>query len=149
VFNRSPYRDKLVGVFVRFRAPLRNYFREGLEDKLGVDMHLFKVGSSSPPPSPYAGCRLKESKQASLFWMATCGNGCCTVGLQIDPAMLAARIVLPEQVTAANGDMAQHADQTGRWLEDTRARVEALLTERGVADDNAVGGYRQVRWMAT
>ena len=138
------------GVMLEGLAAYRQYFREGLEDKLGVDMHLFKVGEFKSAAEPYVlDAASPESKQASLFWMSDVWQRMLAdIGKarKIDPARLAARIdALPEQVTSANGDMAQLA-LTQKLVDGlkTREEVEALLTERGVADDNAAGGYRQV-----
>ena len=138
------------GVMLEGLAAYRQYFREGLENKLGVDMHLFKVGEFKSAAEPYVlDAASPESKQASLFWMADVWQRMLAdIGKarKIDPVLLAARIdAMPEQVTAANGDMAQLA--LSQKLVDglkTREEVEALLTERGVADDSAEGGYRQV-----
>ncbi|MDQ3038336.1 MAG: S49 family peptidase, partial [Pseudomonadota bacterium] len=41
------------GVMLEGLAAYRQYFREGLEDKLGVDMHLFKVGEFKSAAEPY------------------------------------------------------------------------------------------------
>src|SRR5690606_25005721 len=38
------YLDPEGGVLLEGLANHRQYYREGLQDKLGVDMHLFKVG---------------------------------------------------------------------------------------------------------
>ncbi len=138
------------GVMLEGLAAYRQYFREGLEDKLGVDMHLFKVGEFKSAAEPYVlDAASPESKQASLFWMADVWQRMLAdIGKArgIDPAMLAARIdALPEQVRSANGDMAQLA-LTQKLVDGlkTREEVEVLLAERGVADDSADGGFRQV-----
>ena len=138
------------GVMLEGLAAYRQYFREGLEDKLGVDMHLFKVGEFKSAAEPYVlDAASPESKQASLYWMADVWQRMLAdIGKarKIEPALLAARIdAMPGQVTAANGDMAQLA--LSQKLVDglkTREEVETLLSQRGVADDNADGGYRQV-----
>jgi protease-4 len=138
------------GVMLEGLAAYRQYFRSGLQDKLGVDMHLFKVGEFKSAAEPYVlDAASPEAKQADLFWMSDVWKRMLAdVGKArgIDPAMLAARIdALPEQVTSANGDVAQLA--LSQKLVDglkTREEVEALLTARGVADENADGGFRQV-----
>ena len=51
-------------------AGYRQYFREGLQDKLGVDVHLFKVGEYKSAAEPYIlDAASPESKEADLFWM--------------------------------------------------------------------------------
>ncbi len=138
------------GVMLEGLAAYRQYFREGLQDKLGVDMHLFKVGEYKSAAEPYIlDAASPESKQASLFWMGDVWQRMLAdIGKArgIEPATLAARIeAMAEQVTAANGDLAQLA-LTQKLVDGlkTREQVEDLLIERGVADENAIGGYRQV-----
>ena len=64
----------------------------------------------------------------------------------IAPATLGALAdALPEEVAAVKGDLAKLA--LDKKLVDglkTREQVEDLLVERGVADDGALGGFRQV-----
>lgn len=138
------------GVMLEGLAGYRQYFREGLQDKLGVDMHLFKVGEYKSAAEPYIlDAASPESKEADLFWMndvwqrmlADIGKA---RGLQ--PAVLTANIdAMAEQVAAAKGDLAQLALQ--QKLVDglkTREEVEDLLAEDGEADETADGGFRQV-----
>ena len=138
------------GVMLEGLAGYRQYFREGLQDKLGVDVHLFKVGEYKSAAEPYIlDAASPESKEADLFWMndvwqrmlADIGKA---RGLQ--PAALAANIdAMAEQVAGAKGDLAQLALQ--QKLVDglkTREEVEDLLIEGGTADDTAEGGFRQV-----
>ena len=138
------------GVMLEGLAGYRQYFREGLQDKLGVDMHLFKVGEYKSAAEPYIlDAASPESKEADLFWMndvwqrmlADIGKA---RGLQ--PTALAANIdAMAEQVAAAKGDLAQLALQ--QKLVDglkTREEVEDLLAEDGEADETADGGFRHV-----
>ncbi len=138
------------GVMLEGLGAYRQYFREGLQDKLGVDMHLFKVGEYKSAAEPYIlDAASPESKEASLFWMndvwqrmlADIGKA---RGLQ--PTALAANIdAMAEQVAAAKGDLAQLALQ--QKLVDglkTREEIEDLLAEDGEADETADGGFRHV-----
>src|SRR5690606_21501301 len=52
---------------------------------------------------------------------------------------------LPEQIAAVDGDLARHALEHG-FVDalKTREQVADLLAERGVADADAEGGFRQV-----
>jgi protease-4 len=138
------------GVMLEGLASYRQYFREGLQDKLGVDMHLFKVGEYKSAAEPYIlDAASPEAKEADLFWMSDVWQRMLADigkarGLQ--PAALAANIdAMAEQVAAAKGDLAQLALQ--QKLVDglkTREEIEDLLAEGGEADDTADGGYRQV-----
>ena len=138
------------GVMLEGLSAYRQYFREALEDKLGVDMHLFKVGEYKSAAEPFVlDAASPESKEASLFWMNDVWQrmlGDIGKARGIAPATLAAQIdAMPQQVAAANGDLAQLALR--QKLVDglkTAEQVEDLLIERGVADDKADGGYRQI-----
>ena len=138
------------GVMLEGLSAYRQYFREALEDKLGVDMHLFKVGEYKSAAEPFVfDAASPESKEASLFWMNDVWQRMLAdIGKArgIAPATLAAQIdAMPQQVAAANGDLAQLALRQN--LVDglkTAEQVEDLLIERGVADDAADGGYRQI-----
>ncbi len=138
------------GVMLDGLASYRQYYREALQDKLGIDMHLFKVGEYKSAAEPYIlDAASPESKEADLFWMGDLWKRLLAdVGKArgLDPATLETYAnTLPEQVTAANGDLAQLAlRQKLVTALKTREEVDALLTKRGVADDKADGGYRQV-----
>jgi protease-4 len=138
------------GVTLEGLASYRQYYREGLQDKLGVDMHLFKVGQYKSAAEPYIlDAASSASKEADLFWMGDVWRRMLAdIGKArgIAPATLEGYAnTLPEQVAAAGGDMAQLALQqklvTGLK---TREEVDDLLAERGAADDTAEGGFRQV-----
>ena len=138
------------GVMLEGLAAYRQYFREALEDKLGVDMHLFKVGEYKSAAEPFIlDAASPESKEASLFWMNDVWQRMLAdIGKAraIAPATLAAQIdAMPEQVAAANGDLAQLALR--QKLVDglkTVEQFEDLLVKRGMADDAADGGYRHI-----
>ena len=138
------------GVMLEGLAAYRQYFREGLQDKLGVDMHLFKVGEYKSAAEPYIlDAASPESKEADLFWLndvwqrmlADIGKG-----RGLSPQVLAANIdAMAEQVSAAKGDLAQLALQ--QKLVDalkTREQFEDLLAKDGEADENAEGGFRKI-----
>ena len=138
------------GVMLEGLAGYRQYFRQGLQDKLGIDMHLFKVGEYKSAAEPYIlDAASAESKEADLFWMNDLWQRMLAdIGKArgLDPAALAANIeAMDAQVAGANGDLAQLALK--QKLVDglkTREQVEDLLLEKGVADDTAEGGFRQV-----
>jgi protease-4 len=138
------------GVMLDGLASYRQFFHTALQDKLGVDVHLFKVGTFKSAAEPYIlDAASPASKEADLYWMGDIWQRMLAdIGKArgLDPATLSNFAnTLPEQVSAAHGDLAQLALQqklvTGLK---TREDVETLLTQRGVADDNADGGYRQV-----
>ncbi len=144
------YLDPMGGLMLEGIGRYRQYYREGLEDKLGVDVHLFKVGEFKSAAEPFVLDQASpESKQADLYWMNDLWNRyLADIGKArgIAPAKIAADIdQLPARIAAVDGNLAQYALQNN--LVDglkTRAEVADLLVERGVADADAEGGFRQV-----
>ena len=64
------YLDPMGGLLLEGLDRYRQYYREGLEDKLGVDVHLFKVGEYKSAAEPYVlDAASPESKEADLYWM--------------------------------------------------------------------------------
>ena len=144
------YLDPMGGVVLEGLGRYRQYFRTGLQDKLGVDVHLFKVGEYKSAAEPYVlDAASPQAKEADLFWMNDVWQrylADIAKARRLDPAQLAAGIdTMPEGIAAAGGDLAKFALQ--QKLVDglkTREEVDTLLTERGIADDDADGGYRNV-----
>ena len=144
------YLDPMGGLLLEGLGRYRQYYREGLEDKLGVDVHLFKVGEYKSAAEPFVLDQASpESKQADLYWMNDLWNRyLADIGAArgIAPASIAADIEqLPAGIAAVEGDLAQYALQ--HQLVDglkTRQQMDDLLLERGVADVDAEGGFRQV-----
>lgn len=138
------------GVMLEGLADYRQYFHQLLQDKLGVDMHLFKVGRYKSAAEPFVlDAASPEAKEASLYWMNDIWQRLLADvarARRLDPQALAAQIDdLPAQVQAAGGDLAQLALR--QKLVDglkTRDEVDALLAERGVADPDSDTGYRMV-----
>ena len=144
------YLDPMGGLLLEGLGRYRMYYREGLQDKLGVDVHLFKVGEYKSAAEPYVRDDASpESKQADLYWMNDVWSrylADVAKARDLDAAKLAAEIeTLPADIQAVNGDLAQYAARHG--LVDglmTEAEVEDLLAERGAVDEDAEGGFRQV-----
>ena len=144
------YLDPMGGLLLEGLGRYRQYYREGLQDKLGVDVHLFRVGEFKSAAEPYIlDAASEESKTADLFWMNDLWSrylGDVAKARKLDPAQLAASIdQLPERLDAVQGDLGKYALQ--QKLVDglkTRAEVDELLAKRGVADEDAEGGFRQI-----
>ncbi|WP_313344483.1 signal peptide peptidase SppA [Stenotrophomonas sp.] len=144
------YLDPMGGVVLEGLGRYRQYFRTGLQDKLGVDVHLFKVGEYKSAAEPYVlDAASPQAKEADLFWMNDVWQrylGDIAKARKLDAAQLAAGIdTLPEGIAAAGGDLAKFALQ--QKLVDglkTREEVEDLLADRGVADEDADGGFRSI-----
>jgi protease-4 len=144
------YLDPMGGILMEGLGRYRQYYREGLQDKLGVDVHLFRVGEYKSAAEPYIlDAASPESKEADLFWMNDIWQRyLADVGKArgIAPAQLAADIDdLPQGIEAAQGDLGEYAKQ--HHLVDglkTQEQVEDLLAQRGVADSDADGGFRNI-----
>ncbi|HUH91213.1 MAG TPA: S49 family peptidase, partial [Lysobacter sp.] len=144
------YLDPMGGLLLEGLGRYRQYYREGLQDKLGVDVHLFKVGEYKSAAEPYVlDAASPESKEADLFWMNDLWQRyLADIGKarSLAPSRIADDIAqLPAGIEAVQGDLAQYALQ--HELVDglkTRGEVDDLLVERGVADADADGGFRQV-----
>jgi protease IV len=144
------YLDPMGGIVLEGLGRYRQYFRTGLQDKLGVDVHLFKVGEYKSAAEPYVlDAASPQAKEADLFWMNDVWQrylGDIAKARKLDAAQLAAGIdTMPEGIAAAGGDLAKFALQ--QKLVDglkTREEVEDLLADRGVADEDADGGFRNI-----
>ncbi|MDY4340404.1 signal peptide peptidase SppA [Xanthomonas sp. LF07-6] len=144
------YLDPMGSMTLEGLGRYRQYFREGLQDKLGVDVHLFKVGEYKSAAEPYVlDAASAASKEADLFWMNDVWQryvADIAKARKLAPEQINAGIdTMPEGVAAAGGDLAKFALQ--QKLVDglkTREDVDQLLAKRGVADDDADTGYRNV-----
>lgn len=144
------YLDPMGGLVLEGLGRYRQYFREGLQDKLGVDVHLFRVGEYKSAAEPYIlDAASADAKEADLFWMNDVWQRyLADVGKarKLDPAQIAAGIdTMPEGIAASGGDLAKYALR--QKLVDglkTREEIDKLLAERGVADNDADAGFRSV-----
>ncbi|MEO6102732.1 MAG: signal peptide peptidase SppA [Pseudoxanthomonas sp.] len=144
------YIDPMGSMMLEGLGRYRQYYRQGLQDKLGVDVHLFRVGEFKSAAEPYIlDAASKESKEADLFWMNDIWQrylADIAKARKLTPEQLASGIdTLPEGVAAAGGDLAKFALQ--QKLVDglkTQEEVEKLLTQRGVADEDSDNGFRSI-----
>lgn len=144
------YLDPMGGLMLEGLSGYRQYYRTLLADKLGVDMQLFKVGEYKSAAEPYVlDAASAESKEADLYWMGDIwqryvADVAAARKLDVD-ALNAGIDTLPEGVMAAGGDLARHALQLK--LVDglkTRAEFDALIAQRGKADEDEERGYRWI-----
>ena len=144
------YIDPMGSMLLEGLGRYRQYYRQGLQDKLGVDVHLFRVGEFKSAAEPYIlDAASKESKEADLFWMSAIWQrylADIAKARKLTPEQLASGIdTLPEGIAAAGGDLAKFALQ--QKLVDglkTQEEVETLLTQRGVADEDSDNGFRSI-----
>ncbi|WMT04964.1 signal peptide peptidase SppA [Lysobacter yananisis] len=144
------YLDPMGAMMLEGLGRYRLYYRQLLQDKLGVDVHLFRVGEFKSAAEPYIlDAASEESKTADLFWMNDLWQRYLddvAKARKLQPAALSAAIdELPARLDAAQGDLGKYA--LGLKLVDglkTREEVDQILTKRGVADEDADGGFRQI-----
>jgi protease-4 len=144
------YLDPMGGVMLEGLARYRQYYREGLQDKLGVDVHLFRVGEYKSAAEPYIlDAASPASKEADLFWMNDIWQrylGDVARVRKVPVQQLAGDIdTLPQGLQAANGDLAQYALQH-KLVDGLKSEedVDNLLADRGVADADSDDGFREV-----
>ncbi|GGJ97226.1 signal peptide peptidase SppA [Luteimonas terricola] len=148
------YMDPYGGLVLEGLGRYRQYYREGLQDKLGVDIHLFKVGEFKSAAEPYVLDHASpEAKEADLYWMNDIWQrflGDIATARGLDVAVLAANVeTLPEGVDAAGGDLAKLAvDQKLVDGLKTLEEVQQLLAERGEADEDSDSGVRDIAYDA-
>ena len=143
------YLDPEGAVMLEGLGRYRLYYREALQDKLGIDVHLFRVGEYKSAAEPYIlDAASPESREADLFWMNDLWQrylADIASARKLKVEDLSAMIdALPERVKAVQGDLAQLA--LNEKLVDglkTPHEVEALLAERGALDSDGQS-FRQV-----
>jgi protease-4 len=134
-------------VMIEGFASYRSYFKDAL-DKLGVEVHLIKVGQYKSAAEPYVLNQASEaSKEADRYWMGGLWDDYLAeiAGLRkIEANTISEDIAhYDERVAAHSGDLAKLAleqklvDQLA-----TRADARALLRSKGVADGG--DSFRQV-----
>ena len=144
--------DPQGGVMITGLANYRLFYKN-LLDKLGVDVHLFRVGQFKSAAEPYILDHASpEAKEADSFWMGglwdTYINEVATLR-KLDPATLRADINgLPEQIATTRGDLGQLALE--QHLVDgvaTPAELEDMMRKEGVPAGKKGEGFRQVSFL--
>ncbi|MEP6881600.1 MAG: S49 family peptidase, partial [Dokdonella sp.] len=142
--------DPQGSVLLEGLANYRSYYRDAL-DKLGVEVHLIRVGQYKSAGEPYILNHASDAaKEADLFWMA----GIWTEFLdeiaamrKVDAAGLSDDIAhVDTLVEKFNGDLAKLA--LDRHLVDklaTRTEARKLLSDLGLPDDSGET-FRQINW---
>jgi protease-4 len=143
------YLDPQGLVLIEGLGRYRMYYREGLQDKLGVDVHLFKVGEYKSAAEPYVlDAASPEAKEADLFWMTDVWNrfvADIAAARKLRPAALGEMIAqFPQRVQAHGGDTARLAldEKLVDGLK-TSHELETLLGERGAIDPDSEA-FRQI-----
>ncbi len=122
----------------RYRA----YYREGLQDKLGVKVHLFRVGEFKSFAEPYIlDAPSDAAREADLFWMGDVWRRYLEEIAELrklDADVLQSSIDgIDTAIEAVEGDLAQLALKQGLVTElKTLDEFRALMIERGVEDQD-------------
>ena len=150
--------DPQGGVMITGLANYRLFYKD-LLDKLGVDVHLFRVGRYKSAAEPYILDHASaDSKAADSYWMdGLWGEYIDEVARlrKLDAAAVRADIdQLPQAIDRTGGDLAKLA-QDERLVDGTatREQLDAMLRKAGVpAGDKPQEGFRQIaldRYVAT
>lgn len=135
-------------VFLKGMGGYRNYYGDTI-DKLGVQVHVFKVGSYKSFPEPFTRTGPSpEALEADAFWL---GNAWSQLTANLEAArklpagsVMAYIDALPGSLQKVDGDAARLALEAK--LVDglkTRDELRALMLERG-AKDERIHSFRQV-----
>lgn len=141
--------DPQGGVMITGLANYRLFYKD-LLDKLGVDVHLFRVGEFKSAAEPYILDHASaEAKQADSYWMGGLWDSYIAEVAalrKLDPAVLRDDIDnLPKHIASTQGNLAQLA--LNQHLVDglaTRAELITMMRKEGVPADSKGHSFRQV-----
>ena len=141
--------DPQGGVMITGLANYRLFYKD-LLDKLGVDVHLFRVGEFKSAAEPYILDHASaEAKQADSYWMGGLWDSYIAEVAalrKLDPAVLRDDIDnLPQHIASTQGNLAQLA--LNQHLVDglaTRAELITMMRREGVPADREGHSFRQV-----
>jgi len=141
--------DPQGGVMITGLANYRLFYKD-LLDKLGVQVHLFRVGQFKSAAEPYILDHASDAaKEADSYWMGGLwDNYLATVARlrKLDPATLRDDVDhLPEKIATTRGNLAQLS--LDEHLVDglaTEADVEKMMRREGVPAGRDGKGFRSV-----
>jgi protease IV len=145
------YLDPDGGILLEGLGRYRLYYRQGLQEKLGVDVHLFRVGEYKSAMEPYIlDAASAEAREADLFWMNDLWQRYVTdiaKARNIPAAQLNVSInEMAAQVKAVSGDLGKLAVQ--QKLVDglkTSHEMEEMLIKAGESDEE-LHSFRQIEF---
>ncbi|MBN8482681.1 MAG: signal peptide peptidase SppA [Xanthomonadales bacterium] len=142
--------DPMGSVVLEGLSSYRSYFRDAL-DKLGVDVHLIKVGEYKSAAEPFVLNKASDAaKEADLYWMSGLWNEVLdeiAALRRIEPATLRADIAdIDRQIEAYHGDLAKLALER-KLVDKLATRAEARELLKGMGEPSADGEtFRQINW---
>lgn len=135
------YLDPEGSVAIEGLSHYRQYYREALQDKIGVNVHLFRVGEFKSAAEPYVlDAASPQSKEADLFWMNDIWQRYLAdvSRLRRVPVQTLRNSVdgYEKLVDELQGDLAQLAYRQ-KWVDGlaTWGQVEEALVKNGAYDD--------------
>jgi protease-4 len=141
------YMDSEGLILIEGLGRYRPYYRELLADKLGVDVHLFRVGEYKSAAEPYIlDGSSPEAKEADLFWMGDLWQrylADVSAARKFEGASFETLVAeFPARLKAAGGDFAKLAVDT-KLIDGTKTaeELETMLAESGAEDEET--GFRQ------
>jgi protease IV len=145
------YLDPEGGILLEGLGRYRLYYREGLQEKLGVDVHLFRVGEYKSAMEPYIlDGSSPEAREADLFWMNDLWQryvADIAKARNIPVEQLTASINnVGAEVKAVKGDLGKLAIQ--QKLVDgikTPYELEEMLIKAGELDED-INSFRQIEF---
>ncbi|MEW5835483.1 MAG: signal peptide peptidase SppA [Pseudomonadota bacterium] len=141
--------DPQGGVMITGLANYRLFYKD-LLDKLGVEVHLFRVGQFKSAAEPYILDHASDAaKEADSYWMGGLWDNYLTTVAKLrklDPATLRDDVDhLPEKIATTRGNLAQLS--LDEHLVDglaTEADVETMMRREGVPAGRQGKGFRAV-----
>lgn len=141
------YVDPMNGVMLLGLSRYRQFYRELLQDKLGVDMQLFKVGTFKSAAEPYVLDQSSPAaKEADLFWMNDVWTRyIAEVSKDRKTTPDAFNATILNQSNIPDGDLAKYA-LSSKWVDGLKTRREfnEMVTSKGVADKDNDVGFRAI-----
>jgi protease-4 len=141
--------DPMGGIVLTGLANYRLFYKD-LLDRLGVDVHLFRVGQFKSAAEPYILDHASpEAKEADAYWMGGLWDRYLDEVARLrklEPAALRAAVDgLPEAIAGTKGDLGQLA--FSQHLVDglaTHDDLENMMRKEGVPAGRKGEGFRQV-----
>ena len=135
------FMDPEGSVSIEGLSQYRQYYREALQDKLGVNIQLFKVGKFKSAAEPYVlDSASPQSKEADLYWMGDLWERYLkdvSINRKISVEKLKSNIANTEKnILESNGDLAAVA--TKQHL------IDGLMTEENVEKSLESNGSRNL-----
>jgi len=134
-FADKVYLNPAGALFLEGLSSYRTYYREALQDKLGVKVHLFRVGEFKSAAEPYIlDGPSPEASEATLFWMGD-------IWQRYLDDVAAARGIEAESIQDSIDHMGEHLDQAD-------GNLAQLALDAGLVDELVTAEELQEKLLA-